>query len=77
MGYSESDLPPSVVEDTIANTARFHQAPDGVHHPSLLLDYLHGRPMEVEHVLGEVMRMARKQNIDSESPFSSDVNQRC
>ena len=74
MGYSEIDLPPSVVEETIANTARLHEVPESVHHPSMFLDYLQGRPIEVEHVLGEVVRMARKHNIEmpvSHQRFSS------
>ena len=51
----DADLPTR----TLANTARLHARPDSAHVPSMLGDMLAGRPMEVEHVLGEVVRMAR------------------
>lgn len=56
-------LDPEVVERTLANTARLHARPDSVHMPSMLLDIEAGRPMEVEHIVGEVVRMGRKAGV--------------
>ncbi|OJT11076.1 hypothetical protein TRAPUB_12405 [Trametes pubescens] len=55
----EADL----VEQTLARTAALHAVPDSVHLPSMLVDAYAERPMEVEHVVGEVVRMARKAGV--------------
>ena len=30
------------------------------HHPSMLVDMENGRPMEIEHIIGELVRMAHE-----------------
>ncbi|KAI0324211.1 6-phosphogluconate dehydrogenase C-terminal domain-like protein [Cubamyces sp. BRFM 1775] len=57
-------LDPDVVQKTLANTARLHARPDSVHVPSMLVDVQQGRPMEVEHVVGEVVRMGRRAGVN-------------
>ncbi|KZT22266.1 6-phosphogluconate dehydrogenase C-terminal domain-like protein [Neolentinus lepideus HHB14362 ss-1] len=64
MGYDESALPASVVESTIANTKRLHVVPENKHRASMLLDIENGRPIEVEAIVGEVVRMAHQKGID-------------
>ncbi|KAI0351287.1 6-phosphogluconate dehydrogenase C-terminal domain-like protein [Trametes cingulata] len=56
-------LDPEVVQRTLANTARLHARPDSAHKPSMLVDVEMGRPMEVEHVVGEVVRMGRRAGV--------------
>ncbi|KAI8985630.1 ketopantoate reductase PanE/ApbA C terminal-domain-containing protein [Trametes punicea] len=56
-------LDPDVVQKTLANTARLHARPDSVHVPSMLVDAEAGRPMEIEHVVGEVVRMGRRAGV--------------
>ncbi|KAI0364569.1 6-phosphogluconate dehydrogenase C-terminal domain-like protein [Pilatotrama ljubarskyi] len=56
-------LDPEVVQETLANTARLHARPDSTHKPSMLVDVEMGRPMEVEHVVGEVVRMGRRAGV--------------
>ena len=53
-------LDPEVAYKTLSNTARIHARPDSKHLPSMLVDVEAGRPLEVEHVVGEVVRMGRK-----------------
>jgi len=64
MGFPESDLPSSIVEDTMNNTGRLHSTADSNHRPSMLVDSELGRPIEVELILGEVIRLARKYNVE-------------
>ncbi|KAI1787023.1 ketopantoate reductase PanE/ApbA-domain-containing protein [Ganoderma leucocontextum] len=52
-------LDPELAIKTLANTARLHARPDSTHLPSMLMDVRAGRPTEVEHVVGEVVRMGR------------------
>ncbi|KAI0693383.1 ketopantoate reductase PanE/ApbA C terminal-domain-containing protein [Cerioporus squamosus] len=53
-----------VAYKTLLNTARIHARPDSKHLPSMLVDVQAGRPMEVEHVVGEVVRMGRRAGVD-------------
>ncbi|OSC96676.1 6-phosphogluconate dehydrogenase C-terminal domain-like protein [Trametes coccinea BRFM310] len=62
-GEDVPGLDPEVVQKTLANTARLHARPDSVHVPSMLVDVRAGRPMEVEHVVGEVVRMGRRAGV--------------
>ena len=64
LGFPESDLPSSIVNDTVEITARLHRSPESTHRPSMLLDSESGRPIEVENIFGEVVRMARQHNVD-------------
>lgn len=54
---------PDVGYKTLLNTARIHARPDSKHLPSMLVDVEAGRPMEVEHVVGEVVRMGRRAGV--------------
>ena len=64
MGFDEDALPSSVVEDTINRTAAIHRRPDSKHTPSMLLDLQNGRPMEIEVIVGEVVRKAKEHNVN-------------
>jgi len=65
LGFPDSDdgLPSSIVESTIANTAALHNHPGSNHVPSMLLDARKGQPIEVEVILGEVVRMAKDRGV--------------
>ncbi|EMD37093.1 hypothetical protein CERSUDRAFT_114993 [Gelatoporia subvermispora B] len=56
-------LDPDIVQRTLRNTANIHARPDAMHRASMLVDIEKGRPMEVEVVLGEVVRMAKEKGI--------------
>ena len=63
--YDVNDyLPSSAVEETVENTAVIHRRPDSNHVPSMLLDLKNGRPMEIEVVVGEVVRVAKEKGVD-------------
>ncbi|KAJ3797043.1 6-phosphogluconate dehydrogenase [Lentinula aff. detonsa] len=65
LGFPDSDdgLPSSTVESIINNTASLHVSPESTHVPSMLLDARKGQPIEVEVILGEVVRMAKERNV--------------
>lgn len=48
----------------LENTRNIHAKPDSNHVPSMLLDVERGQPIEVEVILGEVVRMAKERNVD-------------
>ena len=52
-----------MVDTTIENTKEIQSAPDMKHIPSMLLDAQKGLPIEVEVIVGEVVRMARERGI--------------
>ncbi|KAL1760776.1 ketopantoate reductase PanE/ApbA-domain-containing protein [Schizophyllum commune] len=60
---SEDGLPSSLVDTTIENTKKIQSAPDMKHIPSMLLDAQKGLPIEVEVIVGEVVRMARERGV--------------
>ncbi|TDL20514.1 6-phosphogluconate dehydrogenase C-terminal domain-like protein [Rickenella mellea] len=64
LGFSPSALPDSIVEDTIEPTRRIHARADSTHKASMLLDLENGRPLEVEVIVGEVVRNARRLGVD-------------
>ncbi|KAA1474388.1 6-phosphogluconate dehydrogenase C-terminal domain-like protein [Dentipellis sp. KUC8613] len=66
LGFPADDrgLPPEIVDRTIESTGRLHAVPESKHRPSMLLDVEKGRPIEVEVILGEVVRMARERGVD-------------
>lgn len=66
LGYPDTPdgLPSSLVESTIENTRKLHVKPDSTHVPSMLLDARKGQPIEVEVILGEVVRMAKEHSVD-------------
>jgi 2-dehydropantoate 2-reductase len=66
LGFPDGDdgLPSSLVDSILNNTARLHTAPESSHTPSMMLDTEKGQAIEVEVILGEVVRMARQVNVD-------------
>ncbi|KAF8895909.1 ketopantoate reductase PanE/ApbA-domain-containing protein [Gymnopilus junonius] len=66
LGYPDTPdgLPSSLVQSTIENTRKLHVKADSTHVPSMLLDARKGQPIEVEVILGEVVRMAKEHNVD-------------
>lgn len=62
---SESDpgLDPDVVKRTLKNTAVIHTRTDSTHRPSMLVDIEMGRPMELDVVIGEVVRLGREKGV--------------
>ncbi|TFK53109.1 6-phosphogluconate dehydrogenase C-terminal domain-like protein [Heliocybe sulcata] len=64
VGFDESALPSATVDNTIANTRRLHMVPENKHRASMLLDIENGRPIEVEAIVGEVVRMAHQKGLD-------------
>ena len=65
MGFDERALPSEEVDNAINSTAKIHKSPDSTHRPSMLHDLEYGRPMEVEVVLGEIVRKAREYKVDA------------
>lgn len=65
MGFPDSPdgIPSSIVESTLSNTAALHVLPSSVHTPSMLLDAQKGQPIEVEVIVGEVVRMAKDRGV--------------
>lgn len=74
MGFpdSSSGIPSSIVEDTLKYTTGLHTVPTSTHTPSMLLDAQRGRPIEVEVIVGSVVRLAREKGV--QIPVSSSYN---
>ncbi|KAF8153049.1 6-phosphogluconate dehydrogenase [Crassisporium funariophilum] len=66
LGFPDTSdgLPSSTVTNVIQNTRAIHEKADSTHVPSMLLDAEKGQPIEVEVILGEVVRMAKDLNVD-------------
>jgi 2-dehydropantoate 2-reductase len=63
MGFDENDLPPSAM-DTLERTRKLHQNPEETFRPSMLIDIENGRPMELEVVLGHVVKVAKEHQVN-------------
>jgi 2-dehydropantoate 2-reductase len=65
MGFPDSPdgIPSSVVDSTLNDTVALHEVPTSAHSPSMLLDAENGRPIEVEVIVGEVIRMAKAKGV--------------
>ncbi|KAF5325539.1 hypothetical protein D9619_009858 [Psilocybe cf. subviscida] len=65
LGFPDSPegLPSSSVSGTLERTRVLHITADSIHVPSMLLDARQRRPIEVEVIVGEVVRMARAHNV--------------
>lgn len=70
---SPSGIPASFIDSTMKETACIYAASTCVHCPSMLLDVQSGRPIEVEVIVGEVVRMARARG--ASVPVSSSTIQ--
>lgn len=66
LGFPDGDdgLSSSLVDSILNDTARLHTAPESSHTPSMMLDAEKGQAIEVEVILGEVVRMARQASVD-------------
>ncbi|KAG2057987.1 6-phosphogluconate dehydrogenase C-terminal domain-like protein [Suillus hirtellus] len=66
LGYpdNEDGLPSSLVDATVLRTVELHKDPAHTTLPSMLLDAQNGLPIEVEVILGEVVRMAKETGVD-------------
>lgn len=65
LGYSEQAVPSSLVEQTIEHTADLHRpGTTSTHKPSMLVDMETKRPLEIEAIVGEVVRAGRKHGVD-------------
>lgn len=56
-------IPSSFVDSTLIDSAALHSVASNKHRPSMLVDAQQGRPIEVEVILGEVVREARKRGV--------------
>jgi hypothetical protein len=70
---TEDGLPASAVTNLLENTWRLHAKADSTHVPSMLLDAERGKPIEVEVILGEVVRMAKERNVDIPVRIADEV----
>ena len=66
LGYPDTPdgLPSSAVENTIERTEKLHRDPNNAHKPSMMLDMEQKRPIEVEVILGEAVRMAKARGVE-------------
>jgi len=48
----------------LENSMNIYAKADSTHAPSMLLDAEKGQPIEVEVILGEVVRMAKERHVD-------------
>lgn len=56
-------LDTDIILKTLRNTSRLHCIPESTHKPSMLLGVELGRPMELNVVTGEVVRLGRKMGV--------------
>ncbi|RDB23670.1 hypothetical protein Hypma_009452 [Hypsizygus marmoreus] len=66
IGYPDTPdgLPSSIVDTVIERTRERHSTPDSSHKLSMLIDMEKGQPIEVEVIVGEVVRMARDRGVE-------------
>ena len=74
MGFDEEAVPSSIADDTIRSTGNFHRKPDSKHKASMLLDCETGKPMEIEVIVGEVLRNAKELGVETPVSVDSPVN---
>ena len=68
VGWSDAEdtgVPVSHVNNTFENTAKLHRVPDNGLMPSMLVDTLAGRPIEVEVIFGNIVRLARRYGVET------------
>ncbi|PPQ77927.1 hypothetical protein CVT25_015402 [Psilocybe cyanescens] len=67
LGYpdTEDGLPSSLVHKVLDGVREVHAKADCTHVPSMLLDAQKGQPIEVEVIVGEVIRMAKANRVDT------------
>lgn len=62
--YSPDGLTSSTAETVFEALARLNRDPDNNHVPSMLHDARRSQPMEVEVIVGEVVRMGKEYKVD-------------
>lgn len=65
---ARASLPPSkeaeeILNDNVVNEIIEHESPESVFRPSMLVDLDYGRPMEVEAIVGGVLRRAKAKSV--------------
>ncbi|KAG6811918.1 hypothetical protein H0H92_005249 [Tricholoma furcatifolium] len=65
LGYPDSPdgIPSTLPDDVIEHTRQLHIVPESSHKPSMLLDAEKGQPIEVEAILGAVVRLAQERGV--------------
>ncbi|KAG6856710.1 hypothetical protein H0H87_001499 [Tephrocybe sp. NHM501043] len=65
LGYPDSNdgIPSTLPDEVIENTRQLHIGPDSSHKPSMLLDAEKGQAIEVEAILGSVVRLAQERGV--------------
>lgn len=66
LGYpdTEDGLPSSLVDKVLEGVREIHAKPECTHVPSMLLDAQKNQPIEVEVIVGEIIRMAKEKGVD-------------
>ncbi|CAE6384102.1 hypothetical protein RSOLAG22IIIB_06485 [Rhizoctonia solani] len=65
LGYSEHAVPYTLVESTIEDTGELHRpGKPSTHKPSMLVDMETQRPLEIEAIVGEVVRLGKERGVD-------------
>ncbi|KAG6876980.1 hypothetical protein C0992_011163 [Termitomyces sp. T32_za158] len=65
LGYPDSidGIPSTLPDEVIENTRKLHAGPDSFHKPSMMIDAEKNQPIEVEVILGTVVRLARERGV--------------
>ncbi|CAE7228752.1 unnamed protein product [Rhizoctonia solani] len=65
LGYSEHAVPSSLIESTIEDTGGLHRpGQPSTHKPSMLVDMETRRPLEIEAIIGEVIRIGKERGVE-------------
>lgn len=64
LGYDESIIPTAAIDASISETALINKRPGHRHKPSMLLDLEQHQPLELDVILGDVIRRARVLHVD-------------
>ena len=65
IGFDEEAIPSSTVERCIESSRSYHIRKETKHKASMLVDLENGRPLELEVIIGEVVRKARELNVET------------
>ena len=73
---SNPGLDPDIIKRTLKNTAMIHARTDSQHRPSMLVDIEMNRPMELDVIVGEVVRLGRQRGVPMPVSFDIEVQTR-
>lgn len=65
IGFDEQALPSDIINETIDYTALLYKDPVFSMQPSMLIDLDLGRPMEVEPIVGELIKSAKQLHVEA------------